>query len=49
MKNHGWTISAIEHVEESDFNRSFSDIEDDDYHYDDDDSGGDDYDINNDK
>jgi hypothetical protein len=48
MKNHGWTISATEYVEESDFDRSFSDIEDDDYRYDDDDSGGDDYGIDDD-
>ena len=27
MKNHGWTISATEYVEEPDFDRSFSDIE----------------------
>jgi hypothetical protein len=46
MKNHGWTINAIEYVEESDFDRSFSDIEDD-YLYDDG-SGGDDYDIDDD-
>ena len=47
MKNQGWTISATEYVEESDFDRSFSDVEDDDYRYDDD-SGGDDYDIDDD-
>ena len=39
MKSHEWTISATEHVEESEFDRSFSDIEDDGYRYDDD--GGD--------
>lgn len=27
MKNHGWTISATEYVEEPDFDRSFSEIE----------------------
>jgi hypothetical protein len=27
MKNHGWAISATEFVEEPDFDRSFSDIE----------------------
>lgn len=48
MKNHGWTNSVIEYVEESDFDRSFSDIEDDDYRYYDDDSGGDNYDIDDD-
>jgi hypothetical protein len=47
MKNHGWTIRAIEYVEEPDFDRFFSDTEDDDYRYDDD-SGGDDYDIDDD-
>lgn len=47
MKNHGWTIREIEYVEESDFNRFFSDTEDDDYRYDDY-SGGDDYDIDDD-
>ncbi len=47
MKNLEWTISATEYVEELDFDRSFSDIEDDDYRYDDD-SGGDDYDIDDD-
>lgn len=35
-------------VEESAFDRSFSDIEDDDYRYDDNDGSGDDYDIDND-
>jgi hypothetical protein len=44
MKNHGWTISVIEYVEESNFDRSFSNIEDNNYRYDND-SGGDDYDI----
>jgi len=49
MKNHGWTISAIEYVEESDFDRSFGYSEDDDYRYNGyDDSGGDDYDIDDD-
>jgi hypothetical protein len=41
MKNLGWIISATEYVEESDFGRSFSDI-DDDYRY------ADDYDIDDD-
>jgi hypothetical protein len=48
MKNHGWTINAMEYAEESDFDRSSSDIEDDDYRYDGDDSGGDNYDIDDD-
>jgi hypothetical protein len=50
MEGHGWTISTIEYVEEEDFGRSFSDIEDDwdrDYGYDDD-AWDDDYDIDND-
>jgi hypothetical protein len=36
MKNHGGTISVTEYVEESDFNRSLSDIKDNDYDIDDD-------------
>ncbi|KAF4633894.1 hypothetical protein G7Y89_g4221 [Cudoniella acicularis] len=49
MKNRGWTISTTEYVEESDFDRSFSDIQDDYYRYDDDSGGGgDDYDIDDD-
>jgi hypothetical protein len=53
MKNHRWAISATEYVKESDFDRSFSDIEDDDYRYGDDyryydGGGGDDYDIDDD-
>jgi hypothetical protein len=50
MKNHGWTISAVEYVEELDFDRSFSDIEEDDSRFDYrfDDSGDDDYDIDDD-
>lgn len=53
MKSHGWTISAIEYVEESDSHRFSSDIEYDDYRYGgdyrySDDSGSDHYDIDND-
>jgi hypothetical protein len=50
MKNHGWKISAVEYVEELDFDRSFSDIEEDDSRFDYrfDDSGDDDYDIDDD-
>jgi hypothetical protein len=47
MKNHGWTISATEYVEEPDFGTYFSDIEDDGYRKDDHDSG-DVYDIDDD-
>jgi len=52
MESHGWTINVTEQVEESDFHRSFGDIEDDDYRYSDeygnDNYGDDDYDIDND-
>ena len=50
MESHGWTISAVEYVEEWGTDMSFGDIEDDrdhDYGFDDD-SGDDDYDIDND-
>lgn len=47
MKNYGYTISAIEYVEESDFDWSLINIEDNDYRYNDS-SGGDDYNIDDD-
>lgn len=42
MESHGWTINVTEQVEESDFDGSFSDVEDHDYSYDD--YGDNDYD-----
>ncbi|CAF9924692.1 hypothetical protein IMSHALPRED_006266 [Imshaugia aleurites] len=48
MVKHGWTISAVEYVEEWGTDRSFGDIDCDHDHGSDDHLGDDDYDIDND-
>ncbi|KAF2472696.1 uncharacterized protein BDR25DRAFT_283222 [Lindgomyces ingoldianus] len=48
MKSHGWTINAIEYVEEFGSDISFGDTEDYDYRYDDGDYDDEEYDIDND-